>query len=385
MKLRGEGGHFDYVVYVAEHSRLPRSDRGWEYYQPPLYYVGGALTLRWAHRLRLSELEALQAYSLGLWLVFLAASAGTLQRALRGSRWRTLLATAGLALWPSCVIHSIRIGNDAALYASAALATWFMFRWWRSGRRLDLLGTAMALTAALLSKSSAAALVAAAGALLLLRLVRRRRWRHLRGWADCALAGACVTIGVLLSIGRNVWYRLHGQVSSWLVGSVGTLDASLRVPNRLRDYVPLDVPVFLSSPWVSSRDDATGRANFWNYLLRSSLTGEFGFEGDLRAYTSMLWGAALLALLLLLALRLHPLRWRIEALWREAPWIFLSVAWVASVLVSRAAYPYSCQGDFRFIVPVLVPFVLACARRSRLTRGLLAVIAVTSAVFFATL
>jgi len=382
---RGDGGHFDYVVYVAEHWTLPPSDRGWEFYQPPLYYVGGALALRWARRLGLSELDTLQAYSLSLWLVFLTASAATFQRALGRSKWRTLLATAGLAFWPSSIIHSVRVGNDAALYATAAISTWFMYRWWRSGRRLHLVGMALAVAAALLSKSSAAALVVAAGALLVLRLLRKRHWRHLRRWGDSALAGAIVTIGAVLSVGRNVWLRLHGRVSSWLVGTVGALDANLRVPNTWRYYVPLDVPVFLSSPWVDSRADATGRTNFWNYLLRSAFTGEFKFEGELRADTSIFWGAALLCLLLLLALRLHPLRVRKTVLWREAPWIMLAVAWVASLLVSRAVYPYSCQGDFRFIVPVLVPFILACVRRGRLAQALLSVIVLTSAAFFATL
>jgi hypothetical protein len=381
--FRGETGHFDYVAYVAEHWELPRPDKGWEYYQPPPYYVGGALALRWADRLRLSEPDALQAYSLSLWLVFLTASAATFQRALGRSRWRTLLATAGLAFWPSSIIHSIRIGNDAALYATAAISTWLMFRWWRSGRRLHLVGMALAIAAALLSKSSAAALVAAAGALLVLRLLRKRRWRHLRRWGDSALAGAIVTIGVLLSVGRNVWYRLHGQVSSWLI--VGTINAKLRVPNTWRSYVPLDVPAFLSSPWVDPWDDATGRTNFWNYLFRSALTGEFKFDGAWRADIAIVWGAVLLCLLLLLALRLHPLRIRKTVLWREAPWIMLAVAWVASLLVCRALSPYSSQGDFRFIVPVLVVFVLACVRRGRLAQALLSVIVLTSAAFFATL
>ncbi len=94
----GETGHLAYVGYVAEHLALPRPDRGWEYFQPPLYYVAGALVWRWAQWLNLSVPEALQALALVFWLVFLVASAATLRLGLRRSPAMLALATAALAL-----------------------------------------------------------------------------------------------------------------------------------------------------------------------------------------------------------------------------------------------------------------------------------------------
>jgi hypothetical protein len=216
-------------------------------------------------------------------------------------------------------------------------------------------------------------------------MLRKGRWRRPRAWAEASTAGAIVAVGVVLNVGRNVWYWWHGQLGGWFVANVGTLDDALRVPNRVRDYIPLDVPVFLASPWVDSRDDSTGRANFWNYLLRSSLTGEFGFDGALHRAIAIAWGVALLWLLVLLALRLHEERWSVPLLWREAPWLALSLAWVGSILCARIANPYACGGDFRYVLPVLVPFIVASVRAGRQARGLLALMALGSAVFFVTL
>jgi hypothetical protein len=381
----GDGGHVGYVIYVAEHGSLPAADQGWESYQPPLYYAGGALVWRGATRLGISGTEALQAYSLLLWLVFLTASVATLNLTVRRSRPALNLATAALALWPSCVLHAPRIGNDAALYAAAAVSTWFMVRWWRSGRRLHLAGVALSVAVAFLCKSTAVVLLAAAVALLALRLVRRLRWRRPAAWAEASAATAVMLAGGALGVSRNLAYWLHGQFGSLVVCNIRGLDADLRVPNELRDYVPLDIAVFLANPWLGSRDDATGRRNVWNYLLRSSLSGEFAFEGTAHMAIATLWGVLVLWLVLLLVLRVHARRPTLAALWRDAPWVCVSVFWVASIVSSRVAYPFSCSADFRYVLPALVPFVLACVRGRWLARALLAATALSSAAFFVTL
>ncbi len=54
-------------------------------------------------------------------------------------------------------------------------------------------------------------------------------------------------------------------------------------------------------------------------------------------------------------------------------------------LAARIAHPFSCQSDFRFILPVLLPFIIACARAGRLAQALLLGMALSSALFFTTL
>jgi hypothetical protein len=385
VKRLGEGGHIDYVIYVAEHASLPPPDEGWQYYQPPLYYVGGALTWRWAKWLSLPGPETLQAYSLALWLVFLTASVATLKLTLRRSPWALGLATAALALWPSSVLNAPRIGNDAALYAAAAVSTWFLVRWWRGGRSVHLAGASLSIAAAFLCKNTAIVLLAAAGTLILVHMLRRARWRKRRPWIEVSAAIAVMLAGFALTTSRNVPYWRHGTFASLLVCNIGGLDANLRVPNDLGSYIPLDAATFLANPWISSRDDTTGRKNFWNYLLRSSLTGEFAFDGAARQAVAILWGALVLWLVVLLLLRLRWARPSLTALWREAPWAAVSLFWIASIVSSRVTYPFSCMADFRYILPALVPFVWACARGGRLSRVLLAVTALSSAAFFVTL
>jgi hypothetical protein len=378
--VTGGGGHLAYIAYVAEHWALPPPGSGWTFYHPPLYYLAGAAVWRWSQWLGLPGAESLQLLALLFWLVFLAAAAGTLRLALPRASGGLLLATAALALWPGGYMHGVAIGNDAPLYAAAGVATWFMLRWWRRGRRGDLLGMAVSIALALLVKSNAVVLVAAALALLGLRLLHRRT---LRLWLEAALAAAIMAAGAALTFGVRYYQYLHHEVSNWLIANAPQLSQNLRVPVTLRAFLPLDVPVFLTVPWLDSSSDATGRANFWNYLLRSSLSGEFQFDGTVLRWVSFLWGALLLWLLWLLLLPRHSLRWSRRSLWREAPWLLLGLLWLASLIVLRIKTPFACSNDFRYILPVLLPFLVACSRAGALARTLLAGVCMGSLVFLA--
>lgn len=371
------GGHMGYVAYVAKHLHLPNPKAGWAFYHPGLYYVLGASVWRLAEALQLPPMEMMQGLSLALWLVYVTAAAGALRVTLRSPSLR-LTATAAVVLWPSSMLHSIRIGNDAALYAAVGAATWCITHWWQRRRDRHLLGAAFFVGLALVAKSNAAVLVAALLGVIALRTLRGGhwlRWRKLR-----VLGGVAVLLatGAALNMGNAIYHYLRGNTSDWLVGNVALLDKGLRVPNTVEAFLPLDIPTFLTEPWMGPRDDSTGRGNFWNYLLRTSLVGEFQFADEVARGISLLQGALLLGLLLLLVRR-----WRlnVRALWRDLPWALLGGLWVASLIALRIKAPYSCSGDFRYIVPALVPMVVLWTRLGRLPRVMLWAMTLSGMVF----
>jgi hypothetical protein len=191
--------------------------------------------------------------------------------------------------------------------------------------------------------------------------------------------------GVALGLARGVWYWHKGKLAGWLVANADSLDAGLRVPNDVASYIPLDLPTYLSQPWMSSWSDDTARANFWNYFLRSSLSGEFHFAGTVHRAIAIFWGAALIALVLLSLLRIHRRPPTAADLWRDAPLWLLGFFWLASAVSARALHAFSCQADFRYVLPVLIPFVAGCARGGLASKTLLSLVALTSVAFFATL
>ncbi|GAA5164383.1 hypothetical protein [Viridibacterium curvum] len=380
----GVDGHYGYVAWVAQNLALPSPMQGWTFYHPPVYYTLGAVVWRWAHWLNLPAAEMLQAFSIALWLIFLTATAGTLRRALRGRYVALATATLALAFWPSGIIHAIRLGNDSALFASAGVAGWFAIRWWQGRRRDDLVYMALTCAIALLCKSNAIALCAALGALVLSTALRRNRRKRRSAMLDTTLFGGLVLSGLFASFVVRVYYYLQGAIPNWLISNTGSLHSGLLVPVNLKSFLPLDVPTFLTMPWMAPFDDASGRANFWNYLLRSSLSGEFAFPDALQGAVAYAWGALLLGLFLSFFL---VSSWRAagcsaRALYRVRPFVLLGITWLASLVALRIMTPYACSNDFRYVLPVLLPALLFWSQAGRLQRIALLLISLGSAVFF---
>lgn len=365
--VTGVDGHLAYIARVAETHTLPKPTETWELLQAPLYYIGGALVWKSASLAGLSIPVCLQAYSLSLWMLFLCASSATIRLALRTRTAPIVLATTALAMWPSGIIHGIRISNDVGLYAFAALATLYMLKWWQGQRHRDLLLMSLFVALGLITKSNALVLAAAGTFLMVPRLLHHRRWRNATYLGHYALAWLVMCAGAAIYLGRNILYYLRGEIPDWLHGS-NTLHLGdwLKVPVSLTHFIKLEPLTFVEAPWLVLTDDSTGRALFWNALLRSSLSGEFQFGGALQRYVAYFWGAMLLILMLVLIgtlVRQATSPRCTRTWWRPLPWLVLGGLWLASLVSLRMQVPYAFSNDFRFILPILLPVLVWACRR----------------------
>ncbi len=381
----GGDGHIDYIMRVAHTLTLPAPTEKWEFFQPPLYYLGGAVTWRWAEWLHLSPPETVQAYSLSLWIIFLCSSSALINLAVRFRTVPTGLATAAIALWPTGIISSIGINNDVGLYACSSLATLFTVRWWFNNKYQPLFGAAFFIALALLTKTTAMVLVGTLGMLMLIKLMRHQHWREWRRWQPYLIASTMILIGFAASLGRKIYSYWQGSISDWIMGnSALVLGDWLKVPAKLGNFIPMDIATFLSHPWIDLTNDSTGRYNFWNVLLRTSLTGEYSFNGAIQKWIALLWGVILIILLLTLLRRWKDLK-SLRTTWRYLPLLIVTTLWFASLISFRIKISYACNNDFRYIFPVIVPFAILCVTTSNVARSLLMSIAFASLLFFTTL
>ena len=117
------------------------------------------------------------------------------------------------------------------------------------------------------------------------------------------------------------------------------------------------------NPW----SDETGRQYYWNYLLKSSLFGEFDFGKNKNIVaTAKLISSFFLIIagyfLIILSLALSRKKTTI----RNIPGVLFAVFAgiiipLLILIVTRIKHPYSAQADFRYIFPVMVPVVFLCA------------------------
>lgn len=191
-----ESAHWQYVQYLTGTHRLPvfsPGQGGYEFHQPPLYYLlaalpagGGPLAARLAN--------------LPLALL-LALFAGLLGWEYAGSRRVALAVAAAASLLPMQVFLDATINNDLLLQVCFAALLWLAVRGLRRGWSWGLaLGMGVAAGLGLLTKNSAVVLLPVGMLALLLAPGRGQLGR---------VAGPAVFLGAALAVGG--WWLVRNQ------------------------------------------------------------------------------------------------------------------------------------------------------------------------------
>jgi hypothetical protein len=368
--------HVEYVEYLVGHRELPKPEQGYMFSQPPLYYVLSALqwvALRAMGADRPFILWSLQVQSLvaelGFALLSIAtarlwmrrAPAASYGRGVGSESWSEALLAALVLLWPVSVMHAVRVGNDDLAYLFFAGSFYFTSRWWVLGIRRDVVWASLLAALGVVTKVNdivafAVLLLAVVGRLLLLEHDRR----FLEYLRRVGMAMACFAASVVAALGTAFRDWHAGRREHLLAANTNLNSPLLNVGNHAKNYLWLDVPTFLKEPFMSPWADSKGRQWFWNYLLKTSLFGEFEFTHPWLVRLAIVISALLLVLLLQLvagALLVRRREWL-----DEMPMVAAAVLWVASIVALRIDAPSSCSNDFRYILPVILPCAFGYVR-----------------------
>ncbi len=344
-----EGGHFDYIKFIADRWALPPAGNGWEYHQPPLYYLLAAPFYAFARTfLSGGELFILQCFSLMLSLLFLVFGTRLIEAVLKPSFLRVLVLLVFCA-WPAGVIHSIRIGNDALSTPLIAAAMFSLTNWFNSGSGRSLLRSAFIGGLAAFSKASGMVI---SPIFLFLFL-----WR--RYFAGPLIASRRVLLTAIFLLGLGIFSsfasKLHSafkENSDWLVGNVpATINPSLMVGNTSRNFICFVPTTFLNQPFTSSWSDELGRQCFWNFFLKSALFGEFTFASSNAAFIAICMSYLLLPMVIVLLF--STVASCIRRIDRALPHVLMILGSLALLLGFRIKMPYASNSDFRYILHIL--------------------------------
>ena len=345
--------HFWYANFIAEHASIPSPNACNVCWHPPLYYLLGALVIRVVRVSHAATPEcALQYLSLLLFLLFLTFGALTIREVTRSPAAQRA-GIALLAFWPTSIINSIRVHDDALLSAMAVGVLYFTLRWQWKRRAIDMVMAVGFAAAAVLTKASAYAWAALPLTMLAWQCVSKRfRWPQVKAFV-LALAG------VALSVFAAVGWRTVGNGSAChrSIGVICDYTSEHLVGNRLINYVKFDIRFFLSEPFLINDPYDKAKDYVINNLLKTSLINAMPlgpkFEDRLSAALSTALSFLLLALGLFLAtglLRVKAAHWC-----RYATLILASGLALAQLLVLRMLTPLAMHADFRYVFALLIP------------------------------
>jgi len=348
--------------------------------------------------------DVLQLFSLAFFLVF-AGFATKLLAQILDKKWLFYLSVSLLLFWPSGIIHSVRITNDNLFWALFAGFIYYLFRWLNKPTSKNFFFGCLFLALGMVTKTSMVLALPMAFMALVINIIANVNWVEVRSkysklwqktakrtknlkkstsdswWQVDKLKSVCLAllqdfqqivskfiqtkkaliyslcglfvVGLSTFINPDLFSILMRKPLNQVIGST-QLNDQLKVGEGLANYLYFDWQAFLTVPFMSSWTDAAGRQWFWNFFLKSSLFGEFSFATNTASNLAILISFCCLALILCLIYYLFTVN-----RFSKEQWLMLAVMVILIVgnMFHRAHNPYAPNSDFRFVFPVLIPFV----------------------------
>ena len=346
-------GHIDYIVYVASNMSFPTKDQCWECFQPPLYYLISGFYYKALMFLDVADRYFwLQLLSLAFFMGFLIFAVKIFDYIFAEPRLKKL-ASIFLVFWPAGIIHSVRIGNDVLLYFLYTAGLFFLLRWHKEDKKVDLLLSVLLGSFAVCTKQNGFILLLLILIVFLLKLYRskgRGNFFKQNGYALIIIAAAFLPLLTTYLVAGSKKANDHDW---WLVANSQYLPEWLAVENKPIDYLKLDLHSYLKYPYIYSWSDATGRQFFWNYLLKSSLYGEFqlfyGFP-----YDQLVKAMNIVLVIIIIFVFIWVISNLGQIIRTNVILLLNGLLLLLSVLYLRIKTPVACSSDFRYILPILV-------------------------------
>ena len=350
--------HVYYIQAIAQHLRLPAMSACVACGPPP---ISSALGAAWSRTLLAG---GWMPFELGLQWLSLLLFVGFVVLALLvirsfgvapATQW---LAAALVVFWPSSVLNSVRVHNDALASPLILAAIYFTARWDSQRSPRDFWLALVAAALAILTKASG---YVAAATLILFALLHLRTTKvSRRDVARSALALVALGAVALLA----VFSRLEASPHKLCMEVFGhACDGRYRppVPDTPSRFILFDLPDFIRR--MDAMPDYPKPDYFWNRFAKSSLFGimPLGEEFQAARYKALAVAIKLLLLAMVTiglcgAILLRPVRWRRYRVYAGAVVIML-----VFLVAFRVRVPNEFHEDFRHVFAALVPLCLAYA------------------------
>ena len=349
MRAHDVSGHLEYISYLLQHWSLPSEGSGWQWYQPPLYYLALAPIFGIMQSLNFSDAVIYQtlqfpAFLSGIIVVALSMRLASIVFPKKSQSVSYYIFLSLIVFFPALVYTGARINNDVfvTLFGFGALTS--LIAWWR-GRPLQYWYIAVGLCGlALLSKSSALLLLPIVfGCPLLAKSLKKRE------------KGLHISMGLLLLGMMTSWLftmRFFTNLQPSFIGNIGSLNSGLRLTNAFTHLTRFDITQILGHIYNNAWDDAAGRQYFWEYLYRSAFFGEFSFPDSV---SLLAMGIVLLGFVVLgIALYGAAISWLYRA-YKDLPFLLIFVILLIGHLAFRMSFPFSSSQDMRYSILVIIP------------------------------
>ena len=365
-------GHIKYIEYVAQSLKIPHPDVCWECHQAPLYYILAAIVYKASVLLGFGDKNTiyfiLQSFSVFLFLIFSTVSIFIFKKIFIDNKNEEIkntpfknyifyLVSFLFVFWPTNIMHSVRITNDTLFYVFYALVIFFLIRWLEKNNNNNFYFSILFSFLAFITKTHGVMAFALVASCVIFNFIKdKKRLNNLKFYFK--ISSILITVFLIGFFASRLGARTidkingEGQKSNLLVWNVAGLNGGLFTENKVKNYIYFDTKIFLTEPYIDNWNDKYGRQYFWNFLLKNSLFGEFFFKGIMAENIAIGISALLLMMIFwIIGSMLFSVK---ESFKNNFVLKINAVFLLFSFLAHRIIL--SANGDFRFILPILISF-----------------------------
>jgi len=359
--------HIEYTKYFVDNWSLPPVEKasGSAFFHPPLYYFITALIYSGVSYLTNNNTDsiyfALQIYSLlaSIGFVFFGIKTTRIVFAHFVKRESLLLQKVLpwfccllIALWPSGIIHSVRIGNDPQLYFLFAAALYYWTNLYLRGKNRNLFKAVFFTAAAIVTKINSALLIPMIIIIFLLKAFSGHISFSRETIKNVFLASIIIIASLGFAMYPGITLKLKGDRETLYVDNINNVSSALQVGNKLENFIWLDIKTFVNEPFTSPWEDKYGRQYFPNYLGKTGLFGEWMYRGT--AMHNIAVAISILALAMVFLSVVFLFRMPLKDLAILLPMVLTALFLLGGITYMRATFPVNI--DFRYILPIIIPF-----------------------------
>jgi hypothetical protein len=145
------------------------------------------------------------------------------------------------------------------------------------------------------------------------------------------------------------------SMNTWPVANLWGMPVALTVGRGWENFTYFSPTTYFQYPYISPWLDETGRQFFWNYLLKTALFGEFNFTPT---PLQIIYIIQILFFFLILIFLIRSWKIFLSLQSKYLIPLFVFSILIISLIFLRVGFPYSPSNDFRYILPILIPFNL---------------------------
>lgn len=348
-------GHWGYFYHIVN-GNLPPSNE-YQFYQPPLYYMVGAVFIRIMMAIKgMNEWGGLeyipQLVSCTSSIVVMITTVKIMDE-LNISKKFQLIPIVLIAVHPSQIMAAGRMNNDAMVQMFMVLSLYATLRWHKSQKISDIIYTAVFIGCGMMTKISCGVIAFVTGPVMIYNFVNAIVKKDNQKIKNLIIQFAVFAV---ICFPLGLWYGIRNYIKfDQPLNFVHELPKNTAIYTGeeawIDRWVKFPLFHFKDAPYVNMADDT----NIWMILIKSGVHGEFTWD-NISSFLAWTLDYVYLALMLmtLWAIGFTMIRNKKidNAAKYSAFWVWVLIA--VSYIQFNIAYPYSCTPNFRYVLPAQI-------------------------------